>query len=520
MAISKEREAQILRYHFVEQWRPNTIATQLGIHHSTVDRVLAQAGLPKTERDARPSMVDPYVPFISETLAQFPTLTAARLYAMAQARGYPGAPSQFRARVAQLRPRKPSEAYLRLRTLSGEQAQVDWGHFGSITVGRAERALMAFVMVLSDSRRIFLRFYLNARMHSFLCGHVSAFDAFGGLPKVVLYDNLKSAVLERRGQTIRFHPTLLELAAHYRFEPRPVAVARGNQKGRVERAIRYIRDSFFAARSFADVDDLNAQADAWCEGPAAQRPCPQDRSITVRQAFEREQPSLLALPDNPFVTDERVEVSVGKTPYVRYDLNDYSLPHTHVRRTVVVVASLTQVRIVEGAQVLAQHRRVFGKGEQIENPAHIQALVEAKRAARAHRALDRLASAVPLSVKFIEQAVSSDATLKSLVRQLEQLLDDYGTGELEHALSEVICHGATHPNAVRQVLQRRREQRDLPPPLTLTLPDNDKARNIHVRTPSLAAYDQLNPSTECDSDDAGKGDHDTPNPSQANHDDD
>lgn len=127
MAISKEREAQILRYHFVEQWRPNTIATQLGIHHSTVDRVLAQAGLPKTERDARPSMVDPYVPFISETLAQFPTLTAARLYAMAQARGYPGAPSQFRARVAQLRPRKPSEAYLRLRTLSGEQAQVDWG---------------------------------------------------------------------------------------------------------------------------------------------------------------------------------------------------------------------------------------------------------------------------------------------------------------------------------------------------------------------------------------------------------
>ena len=116
-----------MRYHFVEHWGPSTIAAQLGVHHSTVDRVLSQAGLPKAERDPRPSIVDPYVPFITETLALHPKLTAARLYAMAQARGYPGAPSQFRARVAQLRPRKPAEAYLRLRTLPGEQGQVDWG---------------------------------------------------------------------------------------------------------------------------------------------------------------------------------------------------------------------------------------------------------------------------------------------------------------------------------------------------------------------------------------------------------
>ena len=126
LAISKEIKAQILRYHFVEHWGPSTIAAQLGVHHSSVDRVLSQAGLPKAERDPRPSIVDPYVAFITETLALHPKLTAARLYAMAQARGYPGAPSQFRARVAQLRPRKPAEAYLRLRTLPGEQGQVDW----------------------------------------------------------------------------------------------------------------------------------------------------------------------------------------------------------------------------------------------------------------------------------------------------------------------------------------------------------------------------------------------------------
>jgi transposase len=501
LAISKELEAQILRYHFVEHWGPSTIGTQLGVHHSTVDRVLSQAGLPKAERDPRPSIVDPYVPFITETLAQHPKLTAARLYAMAQARGYSGGPSQFRARVAQLRPRKAAEAYLRLRTLPGEQGQVDWGHFGTVRIGRAERALMAFVMVLSWSRRIYLRFYLNARMHSFVCGHVSAFEAWGALPRVLLYDNLKSAVLERRGQAIRFHPTLLELAAHYRFEPRPVAVARGNEKGRVERAIRYIREAFFAGRSFTDVDDLNAQAHAWCIGPAAQRRCPEDASMSVAQAFERELPRLLTLPELAFHCDERVEASVGKTPYVRFDLNDYSVPHTHVRCTVTVLASLTRVQILDGATLLAEHPRVFDKGKQVENPAHIQALVATKRAAREHRALDRLGAAVPASVTFIEQAVSSDATLKSIVRQLELLLDDYGAGELEHALTEAMQHRTCHPNAVRQVLQRRREQRELPPPLTLTLPDNDKARNIRVRTPSLADYDQLNQSPECDSED-------------------
>ncbi|MCK7495953.1 MAG: IS21 family transposase [Comamonadaceae bacterium] len=191
-------------------------------------------------------------------------MTASRLYAMARERGYCGGPDHFRHLIALHRPRPKAEAYLRLRTLAGEQGQVDWGHFGHLEIGRARRALMAFVMVLSYSRRIYLRFFLDARMENFLRGHVGAFQAWSGLPRTLLYDNLKSAVLERQGDAIRFHPTLLAFAGHYRFEPRPVAVARGNEKGRVERAIRYIRDAFFAGRTFADLADLNAQADAWC----------------------------------------------------------------------------------------------------------------------------------------------------------------------------------------------------------------------------------------------------------------
>lgn len=319
MTIYKDKEAEILRYHFVEKWRVGTIASQLGIHHSVVDRVISQAGQPKVERSIATSMIDPYLPFIIETLTKYPTLTAARLYDMAKERGYPGAPSHFRQRIAQLRPRKQPEAYLRLKTLPGEQAQVDWGHFGHIQIGKAKRPLMAFVMVLSWSRDVFLRFYLNQRMESFLCGHVDAFIHWNGLPKVLLYDNLKSAVLERQGDAIRFHPMLLSLAAHYHFEPRPVAVARGNEKGRVERAIRFIRDNFFAARQWKDIDDLNQQATQWCLGRSADRKCPEDQTMTIRQAFEKEQSTLLSLPDTPFSTEERVVVSAGKTPYVRFD---------------------------------------------------------------------------------------------------------------------------------------------------------------------------------------------------------
>ncbi len=136
-------DAKILRYHFVEHWGVSTIADQLGLHHTTVDRVLCQAGLPKAERTRQASIVDPYHPLIIDTLEKHPRLSAARLFVMAQERGFAGGPSQFRAHVARLRPRKPAEAYLRLRTVPGEECQVDWGHFGHVQVGQAKRALMA-----------------------------------------------------------------------------------------------------------------------------------------------------------------------------------------------------------------------------------------------------------------------------------------------------------------------------------------------------------------------------------------
>ena len=181
MTILPDKEAEILRYYHVEKWRIGTIARQLHVHHHSVERVLHQHGLPRIAK-LHKSILDPYLPFVCETLTKFPTLTASRLHEMCRQRGFVGSASHFRCLVRQHRPRPAAEAFLRLVTLPGAQAQVDWGHFGHVEIGRARRPLMAFVMVLSWSRRIYLKFFLDARMENFLRGHVGAFEAFGGIP--------------------------------------------------------------------------------------------------------------------------------------------------------------------------------------------------------------------------------------------------------------------------------------------------------------------------------------------------
>jgi len=454
--------------------------------------VLAQAGLPRIGGLQRPSQIDAYLPFIHETLKKFPSLTASRLYAMVCERGYRGNHHHFRHLISVHRPRPITEAYLRLRTLPGEQGQVDWAHFDHLQIGRARRPLMAFVMVLSWSRQIYLRFFLDARMDSFLAGHAGAFETWSGLPRVLLYDNLKSAVLERHGDAIRFNPQLLAFAAHHRYEPRPVAVARGNEKGRVERAIRYVRENFFAARKFIDLDDLNAQAALWCAGPAANRPCREEPTITVREAFQRERPSLLGLPENPYPCELQLAVSVGKTPYVRFDQNDYSIPHTHVRRTLTVRADPHQVRILDGLTLLATHERSYDRGAQIENAVHIEGLVERKREARHHRGLDHLGQAAPASRLLMQRAAERGGNLGNITSHLLLLLDRYSAAELQAAIEEVLASGAApHPNPVRLALERRREARQAPPPVAIPLPEHVRKKDTLVTPHRLDIYDQI-----------------------------
>jgi hypothetical protein len=345
-------------------------------------------------------------------------------------------------------------------------------------------------MVLSYSRRIFLRFFPGAAMHFFVRGHVEAFAEFEGVPRVLLYDNLKSAVVERRGDAIRFHPTLLALSAHYRFEPRPVAIARGNEKGRVERAIRYVRDAFFAARSYADLVDLNQQAVQWTATAALDRSWIEDRSRTVRQAFDDDHDRLRPLPDDRFPAHERLEVEVGKTPYVRFDLNDYSIPHDRIQRTLVVFADLDELRIVDGNAVVATHVRCWDRGQQIELAEHLERLVKEKRQAREQRALDRLARAARSSTAFLRIIAERHQNIGNATQRLIQILDAVGAAELEEALVEALERNTIHIGAVRQIVDRRRSARGLPPPVSIPVARSQHA-DLVITPHSLATYDAL-----------------------------
>jgi hypothetical protein len=230
---------------------------------------------------------------------------------------------------------------------------------------------------------------------------------------------------------------------------------------------------------------------------AADRPCREEPTITVREAFAREQPSLLALPENPYPCELQQAVKVGKQPYVRFDLNDYTIPHTHVRRTLTVRADPRQVRILDGANLLATHVRSYDRGAQIEIAAHIDALVARKREARHHRGLDHLARAAPASHTLMLRAAERGANLGNITAHLLRLLDRYGAAELQAAIEETLASDAApHQNPVRLALERRRESRQVPPPVTVNLPEHVRSKDTLVTPHRLDIYDQITGGTD------------------------
>jgi transposase len=490
--ISEEQRATIRRLFFAEHWKIGTIAAELGLHHETVELAVEPRRFVNRRLASSVTLLDPYRMFIEHTLEQYPRLRATRLYDMIRERGYTGSVYAVRRFVRKVRPRSRHEAFFRLTVLPGEQAQVDWGSFGKIRIGHGERPLSCFVLVLAWSRATFARFTLDQTLESFLRCHVEAFSRLRGVPRAVLYDNLKSVVLERQGDLIRFHPRILELAGHYHFAPTPVGIARGNEKPRVERRIRDIRESFFAARSFSSLVDLNQQLDAWLERVVHTRTVPgDDADRTVAQALAEEQERLLPLPENPFVPADVQPVVSGKTPYVRFDRNDYSIPHTLVRKPLTLVATDTLIRVLDGTTEVARHQRSWNTRQQIEDRSHLDALAEEKRKAREHRGRNRLVASCASAHAFLVQVARHGGHLGGTTTRLLHLLDRYGAAELDAAIGEAHERNAFAAQSVAHILDQRARARGIAPPVDVVLPDDPRVRDLVVTPHSLERYDQL-----------------------------
>jgi len=498
----RDLDPEIVCLYEIDKLTIRTISRLLGVHHSVVERVLCDHGLlpaidPKEDATSRRSrMIDPFEAYIERILERYPLIPASVLHRMAVKRGYPGAASHFRALIAMRRPKPAAEAFLRLQTLPGEQAQVDWGDCGQWPVEGGTRLLSAFVMTLSYSRGIYTRFSLDKQMGSWLEGHNGAFTYFDGVPRTALYDNLKSAVLERVGRAKRFHPTMLDMAAWYRFEVYPVNIRKGEEKGGVESGVKFVKNSFMPEIHASglvgiSLDELNERALEWCVQTGGNRPWKRSTSFRVSDAYEKERPHLTPLPNEPFPAATETPVRVGKTPYFRFDRNEYSVPHTSVRRTLLVRADSQRLRVFDGTEQIAEHPRNWGIHQLVENPEHVARLKAVKRNAQHHARQDRLMRLVPRTEDLLLEMSTRRRRLHRAVQQLEEMLDTYGADELRIAVDEALKAGTPSTASVQLVLDRRQHDSRQVPQLPVDLPDEPKIRDIAVKQQDLGKYDAL-----------------------------
>ena len=487
MKTTPEIEAEIVRLHYAEHWPVGTIATQIQAHPDVVRRVLG-LGEPRAPSQLRPRIFEPYRAFIDDTLGRYPKLLATRLYDMVRERGYRGSVRTLRKYVALVRPRPKRAAYLMTETLPGEQAQVDWAYVGKISVAGGERAIWLFVIVLAHSRAMWAEFVIDLTVHSLCRSLVRGAAAFGGVPRQWLFDNPKVVVLERVGGAVRFHPTLLALCAAMRVEPKLCAVRMPQHKGKVERAIRYLRDRFLAGRSITSIDDGNRALARFIDEIAHVRPHPTIAQRAVGEVFTDEQARLLALPE-PLPETDRVEpVQVDAQAFVRVDTNRYSVPTVHAGHVRTLVVDDRTVRIVDGETVLAEHARSWGRRQIIEQPAHRTALVAERKAARALKGRDRLRAIVPSFDRLVESWAVSGSSLGLRVTRSIKLLDLYGDDVFVAAVADLDARGLSDVGALAIACEQHRKGRHRPVPVELVLPAH--LDDTDVIPHDLGAYDE------------------------------
>lgn len=486
MTITLEEELKIRRLHFGEHWPVGTICTQLDVHEDTVKRVLgllAKKGLPVP----RPCMLDAYEAFLKETLTEYPTLRATRLHDMLKPRGYEGSVRTLRDYVQHLRPTPPREVYLRLEALIAEQAQVDWAYVGKVPVPGGERALWLFVMVQSWSRALWGEFVFDLDIHSLLRSLLRAATYFEGCARQWLFDNPKTVVLGRHGDAVRFHPRLLEFAGTYCASVRVCGVRKANQKGRVERAIRFLRERFLAGRVIHDVEQGNRELVDFLREVANARPHPTFPGRTVADCLVEEKKRLLPLPKASPETNRVQPIGVDKTAFVRFDSNMYSAPPEHAHGTLTLVADDKTVRLLDGQKEVASHPRCWGKRQRIENPAHRQALLEMKRGAIEAKGQDRLRAAVPGVDALFERWVDAGRNVGCMTARTLVLLDRYSEDILAPAVAEVLAGTTNDPAALEVVCERKRHEANRPVPIDISLGDHVPDRDVIPQ--SLEAYD-------------------------------
>lgn len=485
--INEAIHAEMRRLVLGEGWAIGTVARRFSVHHSVVRRAIGSDAKPRAVVE---SVLEPHKGYLVERLEKYPELTATRLLQELRDRGYQHGIAVLKRYVAKVRGPRSKKAYLRIETMPGEQAQVDWGSFGWVRVGATQRPLSCFAMVLSWSRMLFIDFSLDQRMETFCAMHQRAFEYYGGVPQKILYDNLKSVVLHHVGSTVQFNPAFLGFAGRYLFEPTAAPPRYPQAKGRVEGSIRYIRHSFFYGRAFTSLDEVRSAAARWRDEVAnarmhaATRERPADRILM-------EKTRLRPLPALPPATDLVVPVIVSKEASVRLDTNSYSVPHAFVGKTVLIRADQQSVRIIADGCEVARHVRCWDRRRAIEDPAHREDLVARRTGAQGPRRRDHIAGMAPECRVYLQEIARRRIQLDIEVRKLVRLVDRYGEADLVEGIRRALVARTFGAHYVHACIDQARFARGLGEPPEPVVTGNHAADGVVVEPHDLETYDAL-----------------------------
>jgi len=351
------------------------IAGLTGFDRKTVRKWLTQPGPPRYgPRAPRLSKLDPYKPYLDQRLSAG-VWNAVVLLRELRERGYTGGYSILKAYLHPKRQAARAVAVRRFETLPGQQAQVDWGHLGTLEAAERRQPIWGFVVTLGHSRAMYADAATDQRLDTFLRLHEAAFEALGGVPHEILYDRTKTVVLgtDERGE-VRWHPIFLDFARYWGFRPRLCRPYRAQTKGKVESGIRYLRGSFLPGREASSLEDLRSQLRAWVAGVANVRVHGTTHHV-VREAWQAEQAHLQPLGGRaPYPYVPEVRRRVGRDAYVAYGANRYSVPWTMAGCEVWIREVGGRVEIYRGHERIAVHPVCTGRHQVLTQPQHHQGI--------------------------------------------------------------------------------------------------------------------------------------------------
>jgi transposase len=504
--MNAELWAEIKRLHRIERRRVSDIARQLRVDRKTVRKALVSERVPVAVRLRKePTLLMPFTGYLQERLKAYPHLPATVLYQELQPQGYLGSLRILQDHLKGIR-RQSKEVFLRIETTPGEQAQCDWANCGTVKIGRVLRKLSAFVMVLSYSRLLYVEFTLSQCLEDFIQCHLNAFQFFGGVPKKILYDNLKAVVLARLGADIRFNPAFMEFAGVCGFEPVPCNVRRGNEKGKVENGIYYLRVNFMPGRVLR-WPDVNEQVQAWLAETANVR---KHRTTGERPVslWESEKPFLIPLPTRPFDATITRAVRSSHQALVRFEGNFYSVPHAYAYKTLILKATPTHMRLLSDTTEVAIHPRTFDRGVVVENPKHYEGILRTKRKHFGLILTKRFRELGPLANTFMEGLLRTESRPAQHLQQILNLIGTYGRQEVLSALEHAASCNVYGSNYVKSILLQRRAARGLPEIPSIHIPQRPDWNELTTEDPDLSVYDQAmepKPTKEKDDDPDGQG---------------